>query len=170
VCLSEEHAPGVGKVHPAGAAIQQPNAELAFQLCDRARQRRLGDAKAFGGPPEMTLLSDGNEITELACLKAIHTTRVRKIRVRRVYLPAAGGLINHGEANGPSLAAEPHAIARGKQMIGKLWAYLALIANEGRRAYDGRRHALLDQPPLTQQWMTLEQCREAERAKRGTRG
>jgi hypothetical protein len=87
-----------------------------------------------------------------------------------VYLLAPTGLITHREANEPPVAAEPHTIARGKQMIGKFWAYLALIASEGRRAYDGRRHGLLDQAPVTHQWLTLEQCQEAERARRGTRG
>jgi hypothetical protein len=54
-------------------------------------------------------------------------------------------------------------------MIGKFWAYLALIAGEGRRAYDGRR-STLHEPAATREWLTLEQCQDAERVRRGTHG
>jgi hypothetical protein len=50
-------------------------------------------------------------------------------------------------------------------MIGKVWAYLTLIASEGQRAYDARRRPV-DKPVVTSQWLTLEQCQEAERSKR----
>jgi hypothetical protein len=86
-----------------------------------------------------------------------------------MYPPAAGGLRTHRGLDEPTLAAETHGIRTGGTMIGKFWAYMALIVGEGRRAYDGRRTPL-DKPAATREWLTLEQCRDAERVRRGTRG
>jgi hypothetical protein len=54
-------------------------------------------------------------------------------------------------------------------MIGKFWAYLTLIASEGQRAQDRHRRAPLNKTAVTHEWLTLEQCQEAERRKRSAR-
>ncbi len=83
-----------------------------------------------------------------------------------MYRLALDGLITQGKASALTLVAEAHTIARGLTMIGKFWAYLTLIASEGQHADDGRRRAPLDTTAVTPEWLTLEQCQEAERRKR----
>ena len=54
-------------------------------------------------------------------------------------------------------------------MTRRLWAYLALIAAETRRAYDGRRRASPGEPATTSKWLTIrERAEEACRPRNGT--
>lgn len=50
---------------------------------------------------------------------------------------------------------------RGRNVLNKLRGYLMLLAGEARRAYDGRRRVPPDEPVVTHQWLTLEQCARA---------
>ena len=40
-------------------------AELALELADLLRQRRLGDVQPIGGPAEVQLLGDGPEVAKM---------------------------------------------------------------------------------------------------------
>jgi hypothetical protein len=60
--LAKQRAPGVCELHSAAAPVKQRHPELLFEPADLLAQRRLGDVKAFGGPAEMKLLGDGNEV------------------------------------------------------------------------------------------------------------
>jgi hypothetical protein len=84
-----------------------------------------------------------------------------------LYRVARDGLLIQREADELTLVAEAHRIARGKQMITKLWGYVALIAGEARRARDGRRRTMLGEPVVNAyEWLTLEQCVKHERRRR----
>jgi len=53
----------------AAGADEQVGAEGALELVDLVAQRRLGDVQARGGPTEMELLGDGQEVAEQARLE-----------------------------------------------------------------------------------------------------
>ena len=43
-------------------AVQQPGAQLLFEVADLPAQRRLRDAKGLGGPAEVPVLGDDGEV------------------------------------------------------------------------------------------------------------
>jgi len=53
----------------AAGADEQVGAEGALELVDLVAQRRLGDVQARGGPAEMELLGDGQEVAQQARLE-----------------------------------------------------------------------------------------------------
>ena len=53
----------------AAVAFEQVGPERALELVDLVTQRRLGDVQARGGPAEMELVRDGQEVTEEARLE-----------------------------------------------------------------------------------------------------
>jgi hypothetical protein len=53
----------------AAGAHEQVGAERALELLDLVAQRRLGDIDARGGPAEMELLGDGQEVAQQARLE-----------------------------------------------------------------------------------------------------
>ena len=61
---------GLGQLDGAARPVQERPAQLAFQVLDLLRERRLGDAEAFRGAPEVPLLGDGDEVAEVAQLHA----------------------------------------------------------------------------------------------------
>ena len=69
-----EHRPGVAQerlagrrqLDPPARAGQQREPELVLQRPDLLAERRLGDVQPRGGAPEVQLLGDGDEITQLA--------------------------------------------------------------------------------------------------------
>jgi hypothetical protein len=67
--LFEERPPRDGELDVAAGAHEQVRAERALELVDLVAQRRLGDVEARGGPAEMELLRDGQEIAEQARLE-----------------------------------------------------------------------------------------------------
>jgi hypothetical protein len=68
--LAQEQLPGLGQLDGAARPDQERPAQLAFQVLDLLRERRLGDAEALRGAPEVPLLGDGDEVTEVAQLHA----------------------------------------------------------------------------------------------------
>ena len=54
-------------------ARQQRGADAQLQFPDRARQRRLRDVQRGGGAAEVQPLGDGDEVAQLAEVRAIHT-------------------------------------------------------------------------------------------------
>jgi hypothetical protein len=66
--------PGPGQRDAAAIALQQCDAKAALELLDRPGQRGLGDAEALGGPAEVQLVGDGDEVPQLAGLHDVHAT------------------------------------------------------------------------------------------------
>ena len=56
--------------------LDQGDAHAALKLQDRPRQRGLGDAEPSGGPAEVKLLGDRDEVAQLPCLSWFHTLTV----------------------------------------------------------------------------------------------
>jgi hypothetical protein len=56
--LLQEYAPGIGECDVVSAAIEQLHADRFFELTNLLAQRRLGCAKAGGGPREAELFGD----------------------------------------------------------------------------------------------------------------
>ncbi len=48
----------------SASPVKQCHAELLFETADLMTQRRLGDVQPLGGPAEVKLLSDGDEILD----------------------------------------------------------------------------------------------------------
>lgn len=63
--VGQERPPGVGQLHPPPAAQQQPHAELVLQHGDLLAQRWLHDVQVPGGPAEVQLLSDRDEVPQM---------------------------------------------------------------------------------------------------------
>lgn len=85
---------------------------------------------------------------------------------RALYRPACSGLITLGEVIWLIMHGSQ---GRGGSLLCRLRRYLVLIADEARRAYDGRRRVPLDKPVVTRQWLTLEQCARASQQDRKDR-
>ena len=68
--LAQEQFPGLGQLDGSSRPVQERSAQLAFQMLDLLRERRLGDAEALRGAPEVPLLGDGDEVAEVAQLQA----------------------------------------------------------------------------------------------------
>ena len=56
---------GEGRQQALAATLEQRHFEVLFQLADLLRQRRLGNAQAFGGATDMAFLVERNEIAKL---------------------------------------------------------------------------------------------------------
>lgn len=64
--LAEQGPARLRQRHPAGGAHEQRRPQLPLEGADRRRQARLGDHQAFGGPGEVLVLGDGDEVLEVA--------------------------------------------------------------------------------------------------------
>jgi hypothetical protein len=62
--LAQECAPGVRELDPPAGAVKQCRSELLLESTDLVTQRRLGDVQPLGGPAEVKLLSDGDEVLD----------------------------------------------------------------------------------------------------------
>lgn len=60
--LGKEAATGLGGDDGVRAAVEQLDTELALQLADLLAQRRPADVQARGGPAEVPLLDDREEV------------------------------------------------------------------------------------------------------------
>ena len=76
--IQQERAPGRGQPHVMGSALQQRNPEFAFQPLQLLAQRGLDDMLPGRRPPEVQLLGQGDEVTELAKLHADHPHPLRR--------------------------------------------------------------------------------------------
>jgi len=65
VGVRQQGRAGRGEGDATGAAVEQRDAQVAFELADRLAQRRLGKVQAGGGPAEVQLLGDRDERLEL---------------------------------------------------------------------------------------------------------
>lgn len=63
--LAEQHRSGPGERDAAAVPFEQRHAEAPFELADRPRQRRLGDAQAARGAAEVQFLGDRDEVAKL---------------------------------------------------------------------------------------------------------
>jgi len=75
-----QQRPGVGQQLPSGRGQlgrppvphEQLRFQLVFQRPDLAGQHRLRDVQGLGGPAEMQVLRDGDEIAQLAEVEVSH--------------------------------------------------------------------------------------------------
>ena len=58
----QEDLAGLGEPAALRGAVQQPGAQLLFQVADLAAQRRLRDAEGFGGAAEVPVFGDDGEV------------------------------------------------------------------------------------------------------------
>jgi hypothetical protein len=72
VAVRDWHPTGLGQRDATAVAVEQGDAEAPLHLCDRPRQRWLGDAETLGRPAEVQFLGDGDEVPELADLQHVH--------------------------------------------------------------------------------------------------
>src|SRR5579884_3727858 len=63
--MRNEGAAGFGGAHAASEAIKEPRSEVAFELLNLLRERRLRDAAALGGAAETACVRDGAGISQL---------------------------------------------------------------------------------------------------------
>lgn len=71
-CLVEQYGAGRCEPHLPVGAVEEFGTEIVLQPPDRPAERRLGHAEQFGGPPEVQLLGDDDENTQVA--QEIHAT------------------------------------------------------------------------------------------------
>ncbi len=64
----QERGAGVGERHAALRALEQPHPELALEVHDRLRERRLRHGEAPRGAAEMQLVGEGDEVAKGAKL------------------------------------------------------------------------------------------------------
>ena len=60
--LAQERAPSIGELDMPAGAVKQRHAELLLESADLVTQRGLGDVQPLGGPAEVKLLGDGDEV------------------------------------------------------------------------------------------------------------
>jgi hypothetical protein len=63
--LRQQHAAGVRQPHLARGPLEQRCVKLALQGANGDRQRRLDEVQAPGGPGEVPLLGDGDEVLQM---------------------------------------------------------------------------------------------------------
>jgi hypothetical protein len=75
--VAEEFAGG-GEAGGAGGAFEEVAVETGFEKLNVAGERGLGEVKAEGGPAEVELLGDGDEVSKVAELDPIqiHTFKI----------------------------------------------------------------------------------------------
>jgi hypothetical protein len=64
-CVIQEGAPRFGQLDATRFALKQLYVQLAFDCLDALTERRLLHAKALGGPGDMPLLGDRDEVPEV---------------------------------------------------------------------------------------------------------
>lgn len=62
----QQEPAGRGQEHALSAPLKQRHVQLPLQRLDGLAQRRLADAQPFGGPPEVQLLRNRDEVTHPA--------------------------------------------------------------------------------------------------------
>jgi len=72
-CFLQEDEPSLSKPRYAVRALQEPSADLRFDLPDRGRQWRLCHVQALRRATEAELLSHGYELAELAQFEQVDT-------------------------------------------------------------------------------------------------
>lgn len=71
-----QRLPGRGELDVPAGADEQRDAEPGLDPPYRLRQRRLGDGEAGGGPSEVQLVGECEEVFELACFQFDHASRL----------------------------------------------------------------------------------------------
>lgn len=83
-CLAGQYLARRGQGDGAAGAVEQGDAEAAFEALDRLGQGRLGDAEAGGGAAEVQFLGHRQELRQLPGLqRRIHASRL-SVRARPV--------------------------------------------------------------------------------------
>ncbi len=78
----QQVAAGVGQLHAAGCALEQPHAKLAFQRLDVTTDRRLAQRQPLGGARQVPLFGhrcEGSKLIQLhrnSCLFGGHTIAI----------------------------------------------------------------------------------------------
>jgi hypothetical protein len=81
--LAQQHLPGVSELHPPAASVKQCHPKLLLESTDLMTQRRLSDVQPLGGPAEVKLLSDGDEV--------LHKPQVQTFDRRNLMIGADSG-------------------------------------------------------------------------------
>ena len=63
--LLQERMSGFGQFYSPLAAHKEHHAQVFLQLADLTAQRRLRDVQVLGGLPEIEVLGDGDEVTNV---------------------------------------------------------------------------------------------------------
>ncbi len=63
--LDEKGAPHVRELDSAVGPMKEADAEILLQAPDLLTERRLRDVKSLGGPPEVELFRDSDEVPEV---------------------------------------------------------------------------------------------------------
>jgi hypothetical protein len=63
--LGEDEAAGGGEGGAAAGAVEEPDAEFAFEALDALGEGGLGHVQAFGGASEVFFLGDGPEVPQM---------------------------------------------------------------------------------------------------------
>jgi hypothetical protein len=66
LCFGLQCETGTGEGHGSSITLQQTNAEVGFKSGDLSAERWLGDEQSLGGPPEVQLVGDGEEVLDVA--------------------------------------------------------------------------------------------------------
>ena len=76
---SEQRGSRGGQLHPPRRAYEQDDSEIALELADRARERRLRHVQPLGGAAEVQLLGHRDEVAQLAQLdRGVHAAILRR--------------------------------------------------------------------------------------------
>lgn len=62
------HLTGVGEAHRPPGAVEQLHTQQPLELFDLLRQRRLGDVQRLGGPGEVPVVGDGEQVPDMTQL------------------------------------------------------------------------------------------------------
>ena len=71
----QEHPARVSQVHRTRGALQQTQFEFVLQRLDLRAKRRLGQAQALGGAPEIQLLGHRHKVAQMSqfhCIDIFH--------------------------------------------------------------------------------------------------
>jgi len=63
--VGEEASAGREELHPPRRSAKERRPELILEVADLTAQRRLGDVQAAGGPADVLLFGDGDEVGDL---------------------------------------------------------------------------------------------------------
>ncbi|MNN74995.1 hypothetical protein D3C81_1912580 [compost metagenome] len=64
-CITHVRLAGIGQAHRAPGAIEQRRPQRVFQLLDLLGQCRLRHMQRLGGPGEVAVLGNGEQVTNM---------------------------------------------------------------------------------------------------------
>ncbi|AKJ15490.1 hypothetical protein ABB07_37150 [Streptomyces incarnatus] len=73
--MRQQRGAGRGEGDRAAVPVEQPHTQVLLEHLDLLGQRGARDEQTLGGPPEVQLLGDGDELPQLTQLHTRHATR-----------------------------------------------------------------------------------------------